>query len=91
MGKYLKEGRKLAATLGPTFERVFWSREKKYDENIERCVQNLVREKRSRMCYLVTFSAAETATTPGEADSKQIVKGRGSGKGRRRMSNSQGV
>ena len=90
VGKYLQEGRQLAALLGPTFERAFWFREKRYDEHIERCVQDLVRNRRSRMICLVTFSATETSATPGEADSKQVVKGRGRGR-RRRMSNSQGV
>ena len=89
VGKYLQEGRKLAAILGPTFERAFWFREKRCDENIKRCVQDLVRERRSRTYCVVAFSAAETSATPSEADSKQVVKGRG--RGRRRMSNSQGV
>ena len=89
MGKYLQEGRKLAAILGPTFERAFWLREKRCDEKIKRCVQDLVRARRSGSICLVTFSVAETSATPGEADSKQVVKGRG--RGRRRMSNSQGV
>ena len=89
VGKYLLEGRKLAALLGPTFERVFWLREKKCDQYIARCVQDLVKERKSKMFYMVTFTAPETAATPGEADCKQIVKGKG--RGRRRMSNSQGI
>jgi len=89
VGKYLQEGRKLAAMLGPSHERAFLLRERKCDEITDRCVQDLVRERKSRVCYMVAIPAPETSSPPPEADSKQILKGRGRGK--RRMSNSQGV
>lgn len=103
VGKYLLEGRKLAAILGPTQEKAFLCRERRNDAMIERwictkvkvisthfllfsCVQDLVREKRSKMFYMVAISAPE-ASTPHEPETKQLLKGNGG----RRMSNSQGV
>ena len=88
MGKYLQEGRQLAAILGPTFNRAFGLREKHLDEHIKSCVE----ARRSGMICLATFSAAETSATPDEVDmDSKKVKGMGRGRRRKRMSNSQGL
>ena len=80
VGKYLQEGRQLAAILGPTFNRAFGLRETKIDEHIKSCVE----ARQSGMICLATFPPAETSATPDEVDSKK-VKGRGRGRRRKRM------
>ena len=95
VGKYLQEGRRLAAILGPIHGQAFKIREGMIDREREQAVQWLVEEKRSKMCYMVAIPASEIATPSlaSETDNKQVVTGRGKGRGRGRRitSTSQGV
>ena len=95
VGKYLQEGRRLAAILGPTHGQAFKIREGMIDREREQAVQWLVEEKRSKMCYMVAIPASEIATPSLalEMDNKEVVtkRGRGRGRGRRITSTSQGV
>ena len=93
VGKYLQEGRRLAAILGPTHGQAFKIREGMIDREREQAVQWLVEEKRSKMCYMVAIPASEIATPSlaPEIDNKQVLTGRGRGRGRRIASTSQGV
>ena len=58
VGKYLQEGRRLAAILGPTHGQAFKIREGMIDREREQAVQWLVEEKRSKMCYMVAIPAS---------------------------------
>ena len=87
VGKYLQEGRQLAAILGPTHDKVFKIREEMLDREREQAVEWLVEERKSKMCYMVAIPTSEVATPsspPSDVDNKQVLKGRG--RGRRIMS-----
>ena len=86
VGKYLQEGRKLAAILGPTFNRAFLGREKSCDDHIKGCVEEIVG---ARRIFPATPSEAESSGKADQVDSKQGVKGRA--RAVRKLSNSQGV
>ena len=83
----------MAAILGPTHGQAFKIREGMIDREREQAVQWLVEEKRSKMCYMVAIPASEIATPSlaPEIDNKQVLTGRGRGRGRRIASTSQGV
>ena len=86
VGKYLQEGRQLAAILGPTHDKVFKIREEMLDREREQAVEWLVEERKSKMCYMVAIPTSEVATSssPTSDVDKLVLKRRG--RGRRIMS-----
>ena len=87
VGKYLQEGRKLAAILGPTHDKVFKIREGMLDREREQAVEWQVDERKRKMCYMVAIPTSEVATSSSptsDVDNKLVLKRRG--RGRRIMS-----